>query len=110
MLKQMLQYGDLDRVFHALSDPTRRALVERLLNGPSSVSELAAPHPMSLAAIGQHIQLLESCGIVRSEKTGRTRTVSVVPETLQAAEHWFIKHRQAWERRFDRLGRLLEDE
>lgn len=106
----MLQHGHLDRVFHALSDPTRRALVEQLLSGPSSVSELAAPHPMSLAAIGQHIQLLESCGLVRSEKTGRTRTVSVVPETLQSAEDWFAKHRKLWERRFDRLGQLLDDE
>jgi DNA-binding transcriptional ArsR family regulator len=105
----MLQH-DLSLVFHALSDPTRRVLIEQVLKGPSSVSELALPHAMSLAAIGQHIQLLETCGLVRSEKVGRTRTVHAVPATLQLAEDWFVKHRKSWERRFERLGQSLAEE
>jgi len=107
ILKYMLQYSELDQVFHALADPTRRALLERLMSGPASVSELAAPFPVSLSAIGQHIQLLETSGLVRTSKAGRVRTVELAPETLEAAEQWFKTHRARWERRFDRLGALL---
>jgi DNA-binding transcriptional ArsR family regulator len=105
----MLQYSQLDQVFHALADPTRRAVLERLVSGPASISELAAPFPVSLSAIGQHIQLLEASGLVRTSKAGRVRTVELAPETLEAAEQWFTTHRARWERRFDRLGALLSE-
>ncbi len=105
----MLQHSQLDGVFHALSDATRRSVVERLMDGPASVSELASPFSMSLAAIGQHIQLLEACGLVRTEKVGRVRTVTMVPETLRSVELWFEAHRKRWEQRFDRLGAILSE-
>lgn len=104
----MLQHS-LDRVFHALADPTRRAIVERLVGGPATVSALAAPFDMTLSAVGQHVQLLEGSGVVRTSKVGRTRTVALVPEALAAAEAWFTSHRARWERRFDRLGELLAE-
>lgn len=104
----MLRHS-LDQVFHALSDPTRRAIVERLASGPASVSELWAPFAVSLSAIGQHLNVLEASGLVRSRKAGRVRTVELVPERLAAAERWFATHRECWERRFDRLGKLLEE-
>jgi len=103
----MLQHPPLDRVFHALADPTRRAIVERLAAGPASVSKLAAPFSVSLSAIGQHVQLLETSGLVRTIKVGRVRTVELLPDALAAAERWFENHRKGWERRFDRLGELL---
>jgi DNA-binding transcriptional ArsR family regulator len=105
----MLQHRSLDRIFHALADPTRRAMVERLAAGPASVSELGEPFAMSLSAIGQHIHLLESSGLVRTAKVGRVRTVELVPDAFAAAERWFTNHREQWERRFDRLGALLEE-
>jgi DNA-binding transcriptional ArsR family regulator len=89
----MLQYPQLDAVFRALSDATRRAMVERLLGGPASVSELAAPFPVSLSAIGQHVQLLEECGLVLTSKQGRVRTVELVPDRLAEAERWFAERR-----------------
>jgi len=92
-----------------LADPTRRAMVERLFTGPTSVSTLAEPFAVSLSAIGQHIHVLESCGLVRTTKAGRVRTVELVPDTLTAAERWFTSHRERWERRFDRLGALLAE-
>ena len=106
----MLQHSALDEVFDALADPTRRAIVERLVRGPASVSELAAPFPMSLSAVGQHLQQLEASGLVQSSKVGRVRTVRLIPETLATAERWFAQHRAHWEQRFDRLGDLLEQE
>ncbi len=105
----MLQHSNLDQIFQALADPTRRALIERLMSGPASISELAAPFPVSLSAIGQHIQLLETSCLVRTSKTGRVRTVELAAETLEAAEQWFTTHRARWERRFDRLGALLSE-
>jgi DNA-binding transcriptional ArsR family regulator len=106
----MLQHSPLDGIFHALSDPTRRAIVERLVRGPASVSELAEPFSMTLSAIGQHIQLLEECGLVASSKVGRVRTVLVVPRALASAEGWFERHRAHWQRRFERLEELLHEE
>jgi DNA-binding transcriptional ArsR family regulator len=100
----------LDQVFHALADPTRRAIVERLVRGSASVSDLAAPFDVSLSAIVQHINLLEDHGLVRTTKAGRTRTVELERKRLDAAEHWFAKHRERWEQRFDRLGALLADD
>jgi DNA-binding transcriptional ArsR family regulator len=101
------QTGGLDLVFRALSDPTRRFMLERLSRGPASVSELAAPLTISLPAVVQHLQVLEASGLVRSEKAGRVRTCRLEPEALSLAERWIAERRTTWERRFDRLGRLL---
>ena len=104
----MLNYSTaLDRAFQALSDPTRRAIVERLSRAPASVSELAEPLPMSLPAVVQHLQVLEASGLVRSEKVGRVRTCRIEPKALSAAETWINQRRQLWERRLDRLGEYL---
>jgi DNA-binding transcriptional ArsR family regulator len=107
----MLNNAAVDRVFHALAEPMRRALLERLSAGPMSVSDLAQPFNVTLAAIVQHIQVLEESGVVRSEKVGRVRTCRLQPEGLKLAERWISERRNLWERRLDRLGELLaEDE
>jgi DNA-binding transcriptional ArsR family regulator len=104
----MLQYQDsLDRAFHALSDPSRRGMVERLSRGPASVSELAAPFAMSLSAVVQHLRILEASGLVRTEKLGRVRTCKLEPKVLRSAESWINDRRTLWERRLDRLGEFL---
>lgn len=95
--------------FQALSDPTRRAMVERLSRGPASVSELAAPFPMSMSAVVQHLKTLEASGLVASEKTGRVRTCRVEAQTLSAAERWINARRQSVERSLDRLGAFLDE-
>jgi DNA-binding transcriptional ArsR family regulator len=100
----------LDQVFHALADPSRRAMVDRLTRGPASVSELAQPLTMSLAAVVQHVQVLESSGLVRTEKVGRVRTCSIEPAALRTAEHWIGERRTQWERRLDRLGEYLAEQ
>lgn len=105
MLNQSLE---LDRLFHALSDPARRAIVERLSRGPAPVSELARPLPMSLPAAMQHLSVLEAAGLVRSRKVGRVRTCSIEPGVLSQAEQWINARRIEWERRLDRLGDYLE--
>lgn len=106
----MLKYSEpLDRMFQALADPTRRRMIERLCDGPASVSELAAPLAMSLPAVVQHLQLLEASGLVVSEKVGRVRTCRVEPKALRSAEAWISERRTLWERRFDRLGALLAE-
>jgi DNA-binding transcriptional ArsR family regulator len=105
--------GDLDRLFHALADPARRAMVERLSQGPAPVSELARPLPMSLPAAMQHLGVLEAAGLVRSEKIGRVRTCAINTVALSQAEQWINARRNEWERRLDRLGeylKTLEDE
>jgi DNA-binding transcriptional ArsR family regulator len=99
----------LDHVFQALADPTRRWMVERLSRGPASVSELAAPLSMSLPAVVQHLQVLETSGLVRSEKVGRVRTCRMHADTLRTAQHWIDERRDNWERRLDRLGDLLAE-
>ena len=98
---------ELDRVFNALADPTRRAVLERLSNGPAPVSELAQPFDMALPSFTQHLKVLEGCGLVRSEKTGRVRTYQLAPRPLQAAEHWMVAQRAIWETRLDQLDRYL---
>jgi len=109
-LKQVLDQADpLDRVFQALADPTRRRMVDRLSRGPASVSELARPFSMSLAAVVQHVQVLEACGLVRSEKVGRVRTCQIAPTTLRSAERWIAERRSTWERRLDALGEYLAE-
>ncbi|MDW5593850.1 metalloregulator ArsR/SmtB family transcription factor [Conexibacter stalactiti] len=111
MLKLSQRDGDpLDRVFAALADPTRRGIVERLAQGPASVSELAAPLPMSLAAVVQHVQVLEASGLVRSRKAGRVRTCRIEPAALAPVEQWIAERRSGWERHFDRLGEMLDED
>ena len=106
----MLNHPALDLVFQALSDPSRRTMVERLSRGPASVSDLAQPLDMSLPAVMQHLQVLETSGLVLSEKTGRVRMCRIDPKTFAAAESWFTRRRAAWERRFDRLEAFLAEE
>src|ERR1700744_4884141 len=101
------QSGDLDRLFNALADPARRAMVERLSRGSATVSELAQPLPMSLPAAMQHLGVLEAAGLVRSGKGGRVRTCSIAPAALGLAEQWINARRIQWERRLDRLGDYL---
>jgi DNA-binding transcriptional ArsR family regulator len=104
----MLNY-QLDKTFAALADPARRAMVERLVTGPASVSELAKPLPMSLPAVMQHLKVLEQSGLMTSEKLGRVRTCRIEPRMLSQAETWVAERRQMWERNLDRLGAWLDD-
>jgi DNA-binding transcriptional ArsR family regulator len=97
----------LDRTFHALADPSRRSIVVQLSEGPASVSALAEPLAMSLPAVVQHIEVLQKCGIVRSEKVGRVRTCRLEAAPMREMEQWIAQHRQVWEGRFDRLGDVL---
>jgi DNA-binding transcriptional ArsR family regulator len=99
--------GDVDEVLHALADPTRRRIVEALGTGPASVSELAKPLPMSLPAVVQHLQVLESCGLVRSQKVGRVRTCHLDVKRLDTVQDWIAARRKTWEGRLDRLGEYL---
>jgi DNA-binding transcriptional ArsR family regulator len=111
ILKHMLQHQpDLTRIFHALADPTRRAIVERLVLGETQVSELAKPLAMSLAAVVQHIQVLEQSGVIVTRKSGRVRICRIEPETLRNAETWLTQRRGLWEQRLDRLGELLAEQ
>src|SRR5437868_14578872 len=100
---------DIDRVFHALGDPMRRRIVEKLSDGPISVSRLAEPLGITLAAVVQHLQVLEQSGLVQTEKIGRVRTCSLEPGGLSVAEKWIDDRRSTWERRLDRLGELLAE-
>lgn len=97
----------IDVVFHALSDANRRAMIDRLLDGPASVSELARPLAISLPAVVQHLHVLEASGVVRSHKAGRVRTCEIEPLALSTAERWISERRAAWEARLDRLGEFL---
>ncbi len=106
----LTQRVHVDRVFHALGDPTRRAIVEKLSQGPISVSRLAKPLDITLAAVVQHLQVLEKSGLVRTEKTGRVRTCRIESKGLTVAERWIADRRSLWESRFDRLGKLLAEE
>jgi DNA-binding transcriptional ArsR family regulator len=103
------QSGSLDLLFQALADPGRRAMVERLSRGPASVSELAKPFAMSLPAVVQHVKVLETSGLVRSEKVGRVRTCRIEEAALTMAELWIRDRRTTWESRLDRLGEYLTD-
>jgi DNA-binding transcriptional ArsR family regulator len=100
---------DIDRVFHALGDPSRRAIMEKLSLGPISVSGLAEPLDITLAAVVQHLQVLEESGLVQTEKVGRVRTCRIEPAGLSAAQKWIGDRRSAWERGLDRLGDLLAE-
>jgi DNA-binding transcriptional ArsR family regulator len=110
ILKRVLNYlSPLDRAFQALADPTRRAIVERLSRSPASVSDIARPLSMSLPAVMQHLAILESSGLVVSEKIGRVRTCRIEPQALSLAEHWINARRIEWEARLDRLGDYLDE-
>jgi DNA-binding transcriptional ArsR family regulator len=102
------QSADLDRLFHALADPTRRAMMERLTHGPAPMGELARPLPMSLPAAMQHLGVLEAAGLVRSQKVGRVRICAMEPLALSLAEQWINARRIEWEHRLDRLGDYLK--
>jgi DNA-binding transcriptional ArsR family regulator len=101
------QLADVDRLLHALADPTRRRIVERLGRGPATVSELAEPLPMSLPAVLQHLQVLAVSGVVDTHKVGRVRTCHLQPERLGIVEDWIADRRRTWERRLDRFGDVL---
>ena len=103
------QTMQVDRVFHALGDPTRRAIVEKLSEGPVSVSKLAKPLRITLAAVVQHLHVLEKSGLVQTEKVGRVRTCRMETRGLSVAERWIEDRRSLWERRFERLGKLLDE-
>jgi len=114
MLKQYVSEGapvdlPVDLLFQALSDPTRRLMVDRLSRGPASVSELAEPFDMSLPAIVQHLHVLEHSGLVCSEKVGRVRTCSIQTEAMRTAEQWISQRRAFWEKSLDRLGDYLAE-
>ncbi len=107
MLKQR---DPLELVFHALGDPTRRLMVDHLSRGPASVSELASPLPVTLAAVVQHLHVLEESGLVRTHKSGRVRTCEMEPAAMRRAELWIAERRAEWERRLDRLGDFLAEQ
>lgn len=99
---------NIDRLFHALGDPTRRAILDRLRERPLSVSRLAEPLGITLTAVMQHLQILEECGLAHTEKVGRVRTCRIGTGGLDALENWVKEHRTVWDQRLDRLGDLLE--
>jgi DNA-binding transcriptional ArsR family regulator len=103
------QTVDLDRTFQALADKSRRAMVERLTLGTASVSELAEPLSMSLAAVVQHVQVLEACGLVSTEKVGRTRMCRIERTGITAVEQWISDRRRGWDTRLDRLDAMLQE-
>lgn len=100
----------LDRVFHALGDPSRLAMIELLSRGPASVTELAAPFEMALPSVLKHLRVLEEGRLVRSEKSGRVRTYQLEPHVLATIDKWVSQRRASWNQRFDRLDRLLREE
>ncbi|MGB8480183.1 MAG: metalloregulator ArsR/SmtB family transcription factor [Acidobacteriaceae bacterium] len=99
---------NIDGLFHALGDPTRRAILDKLCEGPLSVTRLAAPLGVSVTAVMQHLQILEESGLVHTEKVGRIRTCRVDTAGFAALQQWIKDHRTLWERRLDRLGQFLE--
>ena len=107
----MLQYkpAELDRAFQALSDPGRRAMVERLSLGPASVSELARPLPMTLSAVVQHLKILEEAGLVSSQKVGRVRTCSLDIGAMTQVERWIAERKRFWEQQYDQLEAYLAE-
>ncbi len=98
---------DVDRAFQALGDPTRRWIVDRLSQAPSSASRMAEPLGLTTAAVVQHLQVLEESGLVRSRKRGRVRTCAIDPRGMRGLERWISERRRRWERRLDRLGDIL---
>jgi DNA-binding transcriptional ArsR family regulator len=107
MVSEMAQAAAADEVFHALSNPTRRKVLERLSFGPATVSELAAPFDMQLPSFVQHLAVLEQSRLVRSHKRGRVRTYEIAPERFTVVEDWLAERRQLWEARLDRMDRYV---
>jgi len=101
---------DIDRLFHALGDSTRRAILGQLVQRPESVSRLAEPLGITVTAVLQHLEILEEARLVRTEKLGRVRTCSIEPAGFRALERWIREHKTAWERKLDRLGALLAEQ
>lgn len=99
-----------DRLFNALGDPTRRAIVEKLSRGPSTVSKLAGPLSITITAVRQHLDVLEECGLVRTEKVGRVRTCAFETKGLAVLETWINDQRSMWDQALDRLGDILEED
>ena len=104
----MIQAAAADKIFHALSNPTRRKVIERLSVGPATVSELAEPFDMQLPSFVQHLSVLETSRLVTSKKRGRVRTYELVPERLQVAEDWLTARRRLWEARLDRFDEYVK--
>jgi DNA-binding transcriptional ArsR family regulator len=104
----MVQFADVDEVFHALSNPTRRKVVERLSTGPATVSELAAPFDMQLPSFVQHLSVLEQSRLVKSTKHGRVRTYELAPERFKVVDDWLAERRQLWEARLDRFDEYVK--
>jgi DNA-binding transcriptional ArsR family regulator len=104
----MVRYSTLDRTFAALSDPTRRDILDRLAEGPATLGELARPFDMTLPGLMKHVRVLEEARLVVTEKKGRTRECRLGSEQLDDAAEWIETHRRRWERRLDRLGGYLE--
>jgi DNA-binding transcriptional ArsR family regulator len=107
----MVQYQypqELDRAFSALSDPTRRGILERLGEGSATITELAEPAAMSLTGLKKHVRVLEDAGLVSTEKVGRARRCTIEPHGLEEVQRWVDSHRRMWEERLDRLGEFLE--
>ncbi|WP_026912085.1 ArsR/SmtB family transcription factor [Patulibacter minatonensis] len=105
----MANHEALDEVFAALADPTRRVVIRRLGRGPASVGELAAPFPITLPSFMKHVRTLEASGLIRTEKSGRVRTCTLVPERLALLDDWLAGERRVWEARTDRLQALVTD-
>src|SRR6188508_416576 len=103
MVSEMVQSAAADEVFHALSNPTRRKVLEQLAAGPATVSELASPFDMKLPSFVQHLSVLEQSRLVKSKKRGRVRTYEIAPERFKVAEDWLTARRQLWEARLDRF-------
>lgn len=101
--------SDLDRTFQALADPTRRQVIQRLMHGPASVTELAEPFPMALPSFLQHLKVLELSALVRSEKRGRVRTFHLEPQQINKAKHWLTQQLEIWERRLDQFDAYVKE-
>ena len=108
MVSQMVHSAAADDVFRALSNPTRRKVLERLSVGPATVTELAAPFDMQLPSFVQHLSVLEQSRLVRSKKRGRVRTYEIAPERFTVVEDWLTARRQLWEARLDRLDHYVQ--
>ena len=106
----MTEYSEsLNRVFHALADPTRRAVIQQLSSGPASVTELARPYDMALQSFSQHLRVLEDSGLIRSTKVGRVRRCEMADQALSSAERWILDQRRRWTEQFDRLDAYLSE-
>lgn len=100
----------IDQLFHALGDPTRRAILDALAGGPTSVSRLAEPLSITITAVAQHLQILEQCQLVKTEKLGRVRTCRIEPAGFKRLEQWIRDHRLTWENKLERLSDMLAEE